>query len=413
MSKSSATMPADSARISRETRVIAALCVASFLASLNFFATSPFYAVMADDLDTSVPLLGQVTTGMICVSTVLGLFLGPVADRYGYRRPLVMGVIAVAVTLAGAGLSPSYPVLLAFSVSGGLADALVFGLPLAVAGVRFKGAAQRKAIGWTMGSLSSAPIVGTPLLTTAASFSSWRYALVAAGVASLLAAWFVHSALPADETPPSEPFAWREILDAYLPILGHAHTLRLYGASAFRAISWIGLLTYLGAFLSDEVGLSTRGIGFAYMAGGSGYAIASVLSARLVDVSSRRIVSISCLVSAVAIGVTMQLTSVWLVVPLLITSSIVASFVGIGIASILARESPAGTGTTMVLNGSLLNLGSAVGALVGGVFLSVGDYRTLGFGLPVFAIIAAGLAVWPSPGGSTGDGASRPIRQRV
>jgi predicted MFS family arabinose efflux permease len=138
-----------------------------------------------------------------------------------------------------------------------------------------------------------------------------------------------------------------------------------------------------------------------------------VLSARLVDVSSRRIVSISCLVSAVAIGVTMQLTSVWLVVPLLITSSIVASFVGIGIASILARESPAGTGTTMVLNGSLLNLGSAVGALVGGVFLSVGDYRTLGFGLPVFAIIAAGLAVWPSPGGSTGDGASRPIRQRV
>ena len=39
--------------------ILAALCVAAFLASLNFFATTPFYAPMARDLHTTIPLLGQ------------------------------------------------------------------------------------------------------------------------------------------------------------------------------------------------------------------------------------------------------------------------------------------------------------------------------------------------------------------
>ena len=52
---------------------LAALCVAAFLAALNFFATSPFYPDMADDLDTTVPLLGQAATLLLLVSAVLGL----------------------------------------------------------------------------------------------------------------------------------------------------------------------------------------------------------------------------------------------------------------------------------------------------------------------------------------------------
>jgi predicted MFS family arabinose efflux permease len=388
------TAPTDQTR--RDNLVIAALCVASFLAALNFFATSPFYAEMADDLDTTVPLLGQVTTAMICISTVLGLFVGPIADRYGYRRPLIIGVLCVAITLAGVGLSPSYPVLLAFSISGGLADALVFGLPLAIASIMFEGKAQRRAMAWTIGSLSSASIVGTPILTSTASFTTWRFALVAAGLATVAAAWFVSASLPADNRRPATPFSTRELFRAYVPLLRHGPTVRLYGTTALRAVTWIGLLTYLGAFLDDEVGLSTRNVGFVYMAGGAGYGLSTILTSRLIDVSSRRIVAASCLASGVAVGFLLQINVVWVVIALIVVSSVAASVTGIGTASILARESPAGTGTTMVLNGSLLNLGSAVGALLGGVLISLGGYRALGIGLPVFAVTAAVLAAWPN-----------------
>ena len=71
--------------------------------ALNFFGTAPFYPDIARDLDTTVPLVGQVTTLMILISTVLGLAVGPIADRYGYRLMLVIGVVAVAVNLVGIG----------------------------------------------------------------------------------------------------------------------------------------------------------------------------------------------------------------------------------------------------------------------------------------------------------------------
>ncbi|MDQ3226857.1 MAG: hypothetical protein M3Q50_09545, partial [Chloroflexota bacterium] len=53
-------------------RILAALCVSAFLASLNFFAPTPFYPAMARDLHTSVPLLGQAVTLMALISAGLG-----------------------------------------------------------------------------------------------------------------------------------------------------------------------------------------------------------------------------------------------------------------------------------------------------------------------------------------------------
>ena len=83
---------------------------------------------------------------MVVSSATLGLVVGPLGDRYGYRCPLIIGVLAIAVNLLATGLAPAYPVLLGASVAGGLGDALVFGLALALAGTRFVGAARRRAL---------------------------------------------------------------------------------------------------------------------------------------------------------------------------------------------------------------------------------------------------------------------------
>ena len=376
-------------------RIIAALCVASFLAALNFFGTAPFYPDIARDLDTTVPLVGQVTTMMILISTVVGLAVGPVADKYGYRLMLVIGVVAIGVNLIGIGLSPTYYVMLGLSICGGLADALVFGLPLAIAGIRFTGAAQKKAMGWTIGSLSSASIIGTPILTTIGSVIGWRGALVGAGTATMLAAWFVRSSLPEDHRRAGLSIRIRDVVAAYLPVIHHRPTLRLYAASALRAVTWIGFVTYLGAFLADGLDLGTRQVGLVYMILGIGYAVGSVVSARVSAFSPRMVVAISTLVGAIVTGVVLTVSIPSISIPLVVFGSLAAAFAGLALASILVNESPAGTGTTMVLNGSMINLGSAVGALVGGILISVGGYSALGIGLPLFSVAAAILAIWP------------------
>lgn len=260
----------------RTIRFQAALCVSAFLAALNFFATTPFYPEMASDLQTSVPLLGQVVTLMAFISTALRLAVGPLADRYGYRWPLVLGLVAIAVNLLGMGLAPAYTVLLGLGIVGGLGDALAFSLPLAIAGKLFTGDARRRAIGLTIGALSTASIVGVPLLIAFGDLRGWRATLGMAGLVGALAAGFVAHSLPPGARKGATPLRVRGLLEAYVPLLAHPASLRLLAVTALRAMSWLGLLTYLGAHLGQVVGLDSREIGFVYMLAGAGYVVGSV-----------------------------------------------------------------------------------------------------------------------------------------
>jgi MFS transporter, DHA1 family, inner membrane transport protein len=239
-------------------RVQILLCLSAFLAALNFFAPTPFYPQMARDLQTTVPLLGQVVTLMALISAGLGLLAGPLADRYGYRWPLVTGLLAIALGLLGTGLAPSYPVLLGLGVVMGLGDALAYSLPFAIAATYFSGMAQRRAIAWTIGALSTAPIIGVPLLTAVGGLTSWRVALAAAGIAAAGVAWFVAAVLPTDRRQPAGRFRVRELLAAYAPLLRHPPSLRFLAVSALRGMWWVGLLTYMGAFLGTVVRFSPR-----------------------------------------------------------------------------------------------------------------------------------------------------------
>ena len=371
-----------------------ALYLSAFFAALNFYAPTPFYPQIARDLRTTVPLVGQVVTLMALLSAGLGLVAGPLADRYGFRWPLVVGLLAIAVGLVGTALAPAYPVLLAVGIVSGLGDALVYSLPFAIATTHFQGDAQRRTIGWTMGSLTTAPMIGVPLLTALAAVSGWRLARAAAGVAAIGVAWLVAAVLPVDGQRAATPLHVRAWLHAYAPLLHHPSSLRFLVVSALRGMWWVGLLTYLGAFLEIAVGLGGRGAGLVYALSGAAYTLGSVAASR-VAIRPRVLTAVSSLVGAVLVGPMLLSTPLWAIIPLLMGISMAAGVCSVGIVSLLASESPAGAATTMVLNGSILNLGSAGGATFCGLLIALGGYRVLAFGLPVFALAAALLAWWP------------------
>jgi DHA1 family inner membrane transport protein len=377
-------------------RIQILLCLSAFLAALNFFAPTPFYPQMARELQTTVPLLGQVVTLMALISAGLGLLAGPLADRYGYRWPLVMGLLAIAVGLLGTGLAPSYPVLLGLGVVMGLGDALAYSLPFAIAATYFGGMAQRRAIAWTIGALSTAPIIGVPLLTALGGLTSWRVALATAGVAAAGVAWFVAVVLPADRLHPAGRLRLRGLLTAYTPLLRHPPSLRFFAVSALRGMWWVGLLTYMGAFLGSVVGFSPPHVGLVYALAGGAYTAGSIAAGSLLGgVSPRLVVAFSSVIGGVLVVPMFLLPVPWVVIPLLLVASAAAAICSVSVVALLADESPAGPGTTMVLNGSVLNLGTAGGAVLGGALIAFGGYAALGIGLPLFALVAAALAWWP------------------
>ena len=371
--------------------VLPALGLGSFITTLTFAAPGPFLTDISRDLNVGVPLLGQVTAGMLILGAPLGLVAGPIADRYGSRRLILLGLAATTACLLIFGLAPIFPVLFLASMAGALSEATVPGLSLAIAGTRFTGPASRQAIGWTVGALASAPIVGVPILTTIGGIAGWRAAFLTAGGAALVIVVLVAAWLPEDTRRPDDPLRLQTIFNAYRPLVHDVAMRGLYACSVMRSMCWFGLLTYLGALLRDRFGLSTSEVGLAYMLAGSGYLLGSLAAggpfARL---PARPLVGIS----NVTMGVLMMVAfSAILDTRLTIGLLPLAAFAGavgwVGLTALLTTESPAGPGTTMVLNGSLFNLGAAGGAGIGGFLLAVGGFDALAIGLPLFGLGSA------------------------
>ena len=116
---------------------------------------------------------------------------------------------------------------------------------------------------------------------------------------------------------------------------------------------------------------------------------------RLAAASPRRVIALANLLGCGLGALVLVSDARWglILLPLMSVAAIVAS---VGVTSLIAVESPAQAGTTMVLNSSLMNFGSAAGAALGGLLLAVGGYGALTLGLPVAAIAAATLVLWPS-----------------
>ena len=380
-----------------DRRLSAVLCLAIFLAALNVFAATPFYPQMARDLHTTVPLLGQIVTLLTLLSAGLGLVVGPLADRSGYRRPLVIGVLAIGLALLGTGLAPAYPVLLGLSLLMGLGDALVYGLAFAVAASHFQGAAQRRVMSWMVAAISLAPIIGVPVLGALGGITTWRVALTLGGLATILSAWIVAATLPPDAHQHDTPLRLSTVLRAYAPIMDHPVSLRWFAVSALRAMWWYGLLVYLGAFLAVSFGLDPTAIGLVYPLIGGAFAVGSLVAGgRLGARAPRATITAASLAGGLLTGLLLRTHELPLVLVLLPLLALAAAFWGVGAVAQVAAESPAEAGTTMVLNSSLINLEAAGGAVLGGVLITLGGYAALGIGLPVVATVATVLAWWPA-----------------
>jgi predicted MFS family arabinose efflux permease len=164
-----------------------------------------------------------------------------------------------------------------------------------------------------------------------------------------------------------------------------------------RAVCWYGMLTYFGAFLAQRLGLTTGQVGLAYLVGGSGYFLGSLVAGGpLGHVPPRPLLVGGNLAMALFMGLAFSaVLGPWGSVAALPLAAFAGAFGWVAVAALLTADSPAGVGTTMTLHGSLFNLGAAAGGAIGGLLLALAGYDALAVGLPIFGVGSALLAWWP------------------
>ena len=301
--------------------------------------------------------------------------------------------------------------MLLASITGGVSDAAVLGPSLALAGTHFEGDAGRRAIGWANGTEALSAIVAVPVLAAIGAIAGWRLAFVAAGAAALVVfaiAWFW---LPRQSHRAADPLRLDAILAPYRPLLKNPTMQRLYASRALSAACWFGLLTYLGAFLADVLGMGTAHIGLVYMAGGSAFFLGSLAVGSLfAAVPARQLVvaGYSAMALLMAVAFSARLGTAGTIV--LIAAAALAMGLGVvGMLALFLAETPTGAGTTLTLSGSMFNIGAAAGGASGGLLLTLFGYDALAIALPLFGVGAAVLAQFSGRSGAQRGNVGEPI----
>ncbi|WSF37334.1 Bcr/CflA family multidrug efflux MFS transporter [Streptomyces sp. NBC_01351] len=167
-------------------------------------------------MDMYLPALPEVTTALrspaatiqltltACLAGMaLGqLVIGPMSDKWGRRRPLLIGMVVYVLATAICALAPSAELLIAFRLLQGLAGAAAIVIARAVVRDLYDGVEMAKFFSTLMLISGSAPIIAPLIGGQVLRFSDWRGVFVVLTAVGLVLTLMVWRKL--DETLPPE-----------------------------------------------------------------------------------------------------------------------------------------------------------------------------------------------------------------
>lgn len=367
-----------------------ALC--NFVIGTGAFGLSGYLAPLAQDLDIGIGMAGQTMTAYALANALLAP-LAMLWTRHWPRRSLMLG--ALGLYSAGAllcTLAPTFTVLMLGRVLMGLGA--VFTPVAAGVAVGLVAAAQRgRALSRTFLGMSLSYVLGMPLGAWVGLALGWRWPLAVVALLALGMGWWMSRQLAPDvggEAPPRLPLR---------DLLGQGEILRALGFTLLYFTAIFTVSAYMGPVQMALNPLSPTGLSGVLMAIG----LAGVAGTLLGGWSSDRLGPRRTLRNLAGLLVLMMLllpwTQGWLLATVLVCG--LWSLSGFGMMTPqqarLAEQSFSQAPMLMSLNASMVYIGTALGAAVGGWAIPLVGFAQLSWVGAGFALLAAGLLWWRQP----------------
>ena len=354
---------------------LAPLVLATMASQALLVVLSPTIVAIRRELGASIGVVGQARSVAAGVAIMASLAIVGRIDALGVRRLLRVGSALAIVACVAVGLAPTLALFLAAHVLVGLAFACL--LSAGFAGVAaFPPERRPWAIGYVAGANALAWIVVNPIVGAVTESLTWRAAEIVPAVIAVVALL----AAPAADLAPN-PTAAR----ALRTLLRERSARRWLGAEVFAYGAWSALLTFVGAFFIERLGVPEAAAGWLLATGAAAYFAASTRTRTLVGLfPRRRLAAGSALIMAVLLFVLLRLTAS---APLA-----VATFCLVGLAAGVRTPASSGlgleqlprhSGAMMAARTAATQLGYLLGAVIGGAVISHGGYGALGIVLAI------------------------------
>ena len=355
------------------------------------FVLGGILAPLARDLGVSVPAAGQAMTAYALSTALLAPLVLLATGRWPRKRALLLALALFAAGNVLCALASSLPALLVGRVLMGL-GAVFTPIAAGIVVAMVEPARRGQALAFVFLGFSMAYVVGMPLGAWLGLAYGWHTPVWLVAALTVLALAAVAVRVPSQLTAPGAGFAGIGTLLLRRDVLATLTLTLLFFVPIFTVFSYIGpVLQALVPMSGERLSLT---LGLFGLAGVAGTLLGGAANDRF---GSRRTLAVQLAVLGTSMALLPLAAGSW---PALIGVLLVWGTAGFGMMapqqSRLAAMAPAQAPLLLSLNASMLYLGTAGGAVVGGALVSVLGFQRLSWaGLP---FVATGLALlWLAP----------------
>ena len=358
---------------------------------------SPILPQIGEQLGIADTLLGTLVTAYSLMVGLFAVISGPISDRIGRRRILLMGTGMMVVSLVCHYLVVDYFSFLAVRVFSGMAGGILSGAAVSYIGDCFPYNKRGWAVGWVMSGSAFGQIFGIPLGVVLAGHFGFRAPFYLFAITMALTYILIWLRLPQPPIRRREGrLTLRGAVKDYWAMLMRREIAAAAVAYFLIFLGWSIYVVYLPTWLERSLDFSPTQVASLFLVGGIANVISGPQAGKLSDRIGRKlIVLLSCVgLFIVMLGTTLVIRSSWIAYPVFFaTMVLIAMRVSPFSALLTALVPDHNRGSLMSLTVALGQVGFGLGGALAGPF-----YSRMGYGsntvMGAVSVLGMGLMVW-------------------
>jgi predicted MFS family arabinose efflux permease len=349
------------------TRAIAFLAIATFSSTAMVRVVDTLLPQIASDLNTSVGIASIVVTVYAFFHASSLLVAGPIGDRIGKYRSIVIACALSAVTVALCGLAQSLSALTLARLASGVTVAWITPLALAFIGDVVPYEQRQKVIGRFLAGQIAGQLFGQAAGGVIGDYFGWRVVFfVLAALFTIATAALAFELVTNPLTRPgARPKRGHPLAD-YTTVITNPWARFVLLVTGIEAALVFGVFAYVGADLHLRFGVSFSAVGLivaTFAIGGLAYA--ATVRALMDRLGQLRIATFGGIVMGMAF-LMLAVQPTWLLAPIAVTG------IGYGfymfhntLQTVSTQMSPNARGTALGLFAAAYYFGQSAGAALG------------------------------------------------
>ncbi len=349
---------------------------------------SPILVALSDEFNVSVAAAGQLAAVTFAAWAVSVVSVGPISDSFGRRPVAVIGLTLLAASVIASSFAPTFGVLMGLRIITGLAGGMIPPNSMAAVADVLPADKRAKAFGLLMAFTSLSSVIGVPLVALVAGIGGWRVPFLMIGSVLFICAGMQSLWFPKSQTSETRKFSF---MSRYKQMANISLFRTTLVANLLQRMAFYASISYLAAYLINSHGLSIGQTAIPLAIAGIGVVIGS-MAAGFISALRRRsqVVSACALLGGLASLLMFSIDlSAWGTVAVALIGT---TFISVGWPTFLAISteiSGSSQATAVGMLGASNQLGGVGGAALGGAFLALGDFYTVGFFCLATVLISA------------------------